>query len=261
MKLSVLIPSRGGRELKRTIEDILEHSEADTEIIVGFDGSMPEGFETFWSPGLKFHHEPEHVGQRAITNKLAYLSTSDYIMKVDAHCSFSQGFDRVMLSEMDDKTILAPLLMSLDGPTWTINGKKSTSRYCFDQNLVMQYDEENGNPETMCLQGSAWMVSRDNYWNWKLGDETLGSWGGQGPELGIKAWLNGGVCKTTRNAYYGHVFREKEEDFPYQRDKAAIKGTTDEIKKRFKNQKIAGLIKKFNYPADWTPEAVENLPL
>ena len=185
-ELSILIPSRNEVWLQKTIEDINLHKEGNTEIL--------------WE-------EDTEMGQRALTNKLARQSTAKYLMKVDAHCSFQQGFDVKMMAEMDERTILAPLMGVLDPIGWTINGKKMVSRYCFGRDFVMRYDVENDNPETMCLQGSAWMIERENYWKWNVCDESLGSWGGQAVELGIAAWLNGGRCKTTRSAYYGHVFR------------------------------------------------------
>lgn len=241
MKLSIVIPSRNEPYLQKTVEDIERNKRADTEVLVGED-IVP-------------------IGQRAMTNQLVRQAKGEYILKVDAHCSFGPGFDAIMLEEMDQTTILAPYLMPLNGDTWVINHHKKTSRYCFDQNLVMQYDQENDEwtPETMCLQGSAFMVHKATYWEWNLGDETLGSWGGQGPELGIKAFLNGGTCKTTKRTYYGHVFRHVDSDFPYDRGADPGKYANQELIKRYKNASIAPLIERFNYPADWTHEAVREL--
>jgi len=241
--ISVVIPSLNEKYLQKTVEDIKRHAEGSIEVLVGDDAV-------------------EKLGQRALTNKLVREAKGKYIMKTDAHCLFSQGFDVELLKVADKKTIVAPYLLRLDAESWQAVPKPSTGSYVFDTNLIFQYGEENNEPitETMCLQGSCFLVDKDTYWEWELGDESLGSWGGQGTELGIKAWLNGGRCVTNKNCYYAHLFREKEDDFPYQRDKAKIKGTTDEVCKRWKNQGIAGLIKKFNYPADWTEESVASLP-
>lgn len=70
-ELSILIPARNEPYLQKTINDILEHSEVDTEIIVGIDG---------WSVELEKHervfvHERKvPIGQRAMTNELAMSS-------------------------------------------------------------------------------------------------------------------------------------------------------------------------------------------
>ena len=230
IELSILIPSRNEPLLQKTIEDIERNKRAATEVL--------------------YEEDTVPIGQRALTNKLARRSQAPYLMKVDAHCSFGPGFDEIMLSEIDDRTILAPQMGVLDPLSWSINGKKMTQRYCFDSNFVMQYDEQNGEKESMCLQGSAWMISAKNYWDWNICDESLGSWGGQAAELGIKAYLNDGVCRSTSNTYYGHVFRHSSEEFPYDRGDNPGKFATEELKRRYFSR-IKGLVEKFNYPADW----------
>jgi len=225
MKLSIIIPARNEQWLDKTVEDINQHAEGDFEVLVGNDVNG--------------------IGQRAMMNVLAKQATGDYIMKTDGHCSFSQGFDVKLLAEMDDKTILAPLLLPLDADNWAINGKKQMAQFVFDDNFVMQHAEGDVG-ETMCLQGSAWVISKENYFGWNVCDESLGSWGGQAAELGIAAWLNGGRCKTTRSAYYGHLFRHKDEEFPYERGEDPGKFATQELKRRYRNdQRIKELRQKF----------------
>lgn len=90
--LSVLIPARAEMFLGRTVEDVLEHSQGDTEIIVVLDGAWPD-------PGLPVHervtviHRPVSIGQRAATNEAARVSDAKYVMKLDAHCGMAPGFD------------------------------------------------------------------------------------------------------------------------------------------------------------------------
>jgi len=237
MKLSILIPSKNEPLLKTTLADIQAHKELDTEVL--------------WM-------EDPGIGQRATTNLLADKATGDYLMKLDAHCSLAQGFDRALLEEMDAQTILAPLLLPLDPPTWAINGKKQMAQFVFDTNLVMQHAEGSAG-ETMCLQGSCFVVAKDTYWKWNLGDLSMPSWGGQGVELGIKAFLNGGTCRTTDKTYYGHVFRHSDTDFPYNRGDNPGKIANQELVRRYKNASLAPLIRKFNLPADWTEQDVHLL--
>lgn len=226
-KLSIVIPSRSEPLLTKTVEDIYNHIEGDTEVL---------------------YMEDDGRGQRALTNELVRRSKADFVMKVDAHCSFGPGFDAIMMEAIDDRTILSPQMGVLEPITWSINGKKMTSRYYFDKDFIMKYDENNDEmePETMCLQGSAWMITRENYWKWNVCDESLGSWGGQAVELGIAAHINGGRCKTTRNTYYGHVFRHSDIEFPYDRGESPGKFATEELKRRYKNDpRIEELSKKF----------------
>ena len=63
--LSVLIPARNELFLKPTVEDVLSHAHADTEIIVIADGGWP-------IEGLPQHervtvvHHPVAIGQRSV---------------------------------------------------------------------------------------------------------------------------------------------------------------------------------------------------
>ena len=117
MDLSILIPARNEMFLGRTIQDILEHIEADTEIIAALDGYWPD-------VGIPQHerltllHFPESIGQRAATNAAARAARGKYVMKVDAHCAFDQGFDRVMIEDMQDDITMAPLMRNLHAFDW-----------------------------------------------------------------------------------------------------------------------------------------------
>ena len=240
--ISVIIPSLNEPYLEKTVADIQQHAVGEIEILVGDDAV-------------------EKLGQRALMNKLARQAKGEYIMKCDAHCSFGPGFDKIMLEDMDDKTIMAPFLLPLDGETWTLSNNRHSS-FVFDTNLVMHHAPNNDElvNETMCLQGSCFLTTTENYWKWNLCDQSYGSWGQQAVELGIQAYLHGGVCKTTKKTYYGHVFRHNEIDFPYKRDNAPGKRANELMKQRFLNKSIAGLIEKFDFPLDWTPEKVNELP-
>lgn len=259
--LSILIPSRNEPYLNQTIKDIFENSKADIEVLVGLDGYDEdiEGRNNLTVLKLK-----ENIGQRAITNELARMARGKYLMKLDAHCSMGYGFDRIMLNDIEDDMILAPYMLVLDADTWTVRNDKRTSQYCFDSNMVMQYQTELERPEmlteTMCLQGSCFMMTKQLYFDLNICDESLGSWGSQAVELGCKAWLSGNRCVTTKNTYYAHLFRTTDADFPYDRGENPGKKSNELITQMYKNEKIAWLIEKFGYPADWTPEKVIRLP-
>lgn len=237
--ITIIIPSKNEKYLKKTILDIDEHAETDVEILF-MDGG----------------------GQREQMNHMAKNARGHYIMKVDAHCSFGPGFDRIMLEDMRENWILAPYLLPLDAEKWKVRFDKKMAGYVFDTELVMQHAENTQDllQETMCLQGSCWMIAKKNYFDWNICDESLGSWGSQAVELGIKAYLNGGACFTTKKTYYGHLFRVDELDFPYDRGHEPGKQSNERMKAMYKNQLIAPMIRKWNYPCDWTEEIVQSLP-
>lgn len=240
MRLSIIIPTSQEKYLENTIEDIKRNAVTDPEIL--------------WQ-------EDDGRGQRALCNLLAGKVQGEYIMKTDAHCSFGPGFDEILLRDIKDNEIVAPFLLPLDAERWVVSHHNKMANYVFDTELVMHHAQtERGMiVETMCLQGSCFMTSKRNWFEWGICDETLGSWGGQGVELGISAWNHQGRCVTNKNTYYGHLFRHQAAEFPYQRDEVKIKQGQELLKQKFLNQSIGWLVKKFNYPVDWTPERVANL--
>jgi glycosyltransferase involved in cell wall biosynthesis len=294
--LSILIPARNEMFLARTIQDIFEHSEANTEVIAVLDGAWAD-------PPLPQHdrvniiYVPESIGQRAATNMAAKLAQGRYLMKVDAHCSFDKGFDRIMIegfAGVGDAVTMAPIMRNLwafdwkcyscgwkkyQGPTperceqcdstnvkrkmmWVGKHNPQSWSYCFDAVPKFQYFEEykhrpgireaakqSGFSETMSLQGSCFMVSREKYWELNLCDESLGSWGNQGIEVACKTWLSGGRVLINHNTWYAHMFRTQGGDFtfPYPQSGREQKKTKAKTWDQFFN----GRWDKQIYPASW----------
>ncbi len=243
--LSIVIPSKNEPYLQQTLDDIERNKVLDTEVL--------------WM-------EDPGIGQRATTDLLVKQAKGEYIMKVDAHCSFGPGFDRILLEDIEPDVILAPYMLVLDAETWTIAKDKRSSNFYFDRNLVMQYADEKQDIlcESMCLQGSCFMLRKELYWELELGN--IPSWGAQGPELGLKGWLSGNRVLTTKNTYYAHMFRTTDADFPYDRGLNPGKEANTQLKELFLNDKwpkakhnIEWLIEKFNRPGDWALSPI--LPL
>lgn len=61
--------------------------------------------------------------------------------------------------------------------------------------------------ETMSLQGSFFMLTREKYWELDICDESWGGWGQQGTEVALKTWLSGGTVMCVRTTWYAHMFR------------------------------------------------------
>lgn len=262
--LSIIIPARNEMFLARTIEDILAHMEGDTEIITVLDGQWAEPVIP-QHPKVTVAYHAESIGQRAACNEAAKLSKAKYIMKVDAHCSFAQGFDRVLMADMQDDWTVVPTMRNLhafdwkcvkcgkrtyQGPTpnncpdcdnttkfirrmvWRAKDNPQSNSYCFDSEPHFQYFKEyNKRPEgqgdlteTMSLQGSCFMLTRDKYFELNICDEAFGSWGSQGIEVAVKTWLSGGRVMVNHKTYYAHMFRTQGGDFgfPYHLPKSKV---------------------------------------
>lgn len=244
--ISIIIPSRNEPYLQQTIHDILSHSEGNIEILVGLDG-IDQDIKSVRGLPLRAFFMPEAIGQRAMMNFLAGQAKGKFIMKVDAHCSFGQGFDTILLETMQDNWIVAPYMLVLDAEKWTIRQDKKSSAYIFKDDYIFNYGVENSEPinETMCLQGSCFMMTKENYFAWNVCDESLGSWGSQGVELGIKAFLNGGKCMTNKMTYYGHMFKTNEEDFLYDRGENPGKHSNELLRKLYPKETLLPLFEKY----------------
>ena len=321
--LSVVIPARKEMFLARTIRDILENMEANTEIIAVLDGE--------WSdPPIPQHdrvnviYVPEAIGQRAATNLGVRLAKGHYIMKCDAHCSFDKGFDRIMLEgfkEVGDNTTMVPIMRNLwafdwkcmtcgkktyQGPTptkpcagikrdktvcgainykrkmiWTGKHNPQSWSYCFDSTPHFQYFEDykhrpgirdnakkTGFSETMSLQGSCFMATREKYWELELCGEDLGSWGNQGIEVAAKTWLSGGRVLVNHRTWYAHMFRTQGGDFsfPYPQSGRGVQKTKKMTWDLFLNGKwdkqiypISWLVERFWPVKGWNDKALADL--
>ena len=303
--------------LARTIEDILENMEADTEIIAVLDGEWADP-PVPMNKNVNIIYVPEAIGQRAATNLGAKLSKAKYVMKVDAHCSFEKGFDRKMIDFMDEHPddTCVPIMRNLwaydwacyhnycgwtkyQGPTpekcekcgksdkirrkmmWVGKRNPSSVSYSFDAEPHFQYFEawkhkepyitdrkERMCTETMSLQGSCFVVSRENYWEYEVCDEKAGSWGNQGIEVALSAWLCGRKVLVNHNTWYAHMFRTQGGDFsfPYDQKGRAVQKTKAIIKDKFWNKKhpkqihpVSWLVEKFWPVNGWTDEDLKKL--
>ena len=98
---------------------------------------------------------------------------------------------------------------------WKPRRGTRNNSYRFNRQLEFKYFQEwkgrnKGKiTETMSLQGSCFMATRENYWKNELCDESWGSWGGQGAEVAIKTWLSGGRVVVNNDTWYAHMFRTR----------------------------------------------------
>jgi glycosyltransferase involved in cell wall biosynthesis len=302
--LSILIPARNEMFLSRTIEDILTNIRGETEIIAVLDGiwsdpGVPD------DQRLSLIYYPESIGQRAATNQAAKLSRAKYLMKCDAHCSFDEGFDVKMMKEMHDNWTMVPLMRNLhafdwvcpddhcryQGPSgpcqecgkktkrdilWRAKRSPQSVSYCFDPTPHFQYFKEYTKrpegkgeiTETMSLQGSCWMLTREKYWDLDICEEKFGSWGSQGIEVACKTWLSGGRVMVNKKTWYAHMFRTQGKDFsfPYHMSKKQQDKAQAYARDLFFNNKwpqqirpLSWLVERFWPVKGWTEKDLKKL--
>jgi len=156
---------------------------------------------------------------------------------------------------------------------WIGKIRPQSNSYSFDSEPHFQYFNEytkrpeykealkTGLTESMSLQGSCFMCTRDKYWELNLCDESLGSWGNQGMEVAVKTWLSGGKVMVNHKTWYAHMFRTQGGDFsfPYKQSGNEVSRTKQKVKDLFFNNKwdkaihpLSWLVEKFAPVPGWT---------
>jgi len=221
--LSVIISARNEIYLQQTIDNILENAEGEIEIIVVLDGywpvqSIPD------DPRIILVHHTESIGQRQAINEAARIAKGKYIMKVDAHCAFDQGFDVKLAADCEYDWIVIPRMYNLDIQTWKPKLHKRTD-YMYitgEEGKLLRAEYFNKHQpnndklidDTMCCMGPGWFMHKDRFWELGGMDEAHGSWGQMGVEVSLKAWLSGGSLKVNKKTWFAHWFRGNI-GFPY----------------------------------------------
>jgi glycosyltransferase involved in cell wall biosynthesis len=296
MDLSILIPARNEEFLGKTIQNILENIEGKTEVIAVCDGYTDPIPELPQDPRVKVIVLPKSIGQRAATNLACKMSTAKYVMKCDAHVAFDKGFDVKMITEMQDDWTMVPTMRNLHAFDWVCrNGHrryqgpsggclecgKSTKKeilwigktspqsngYRFDTDMHFQYwpelakRQEGDIIETMSLQGSCFMLTREKYWELDICSEEFYSWGQQGVEVACKTWLSGGKVMVNKKTWYAHMFRTQGGDFsfPYEQSGKEVVANREKSKELFRDNKWPKAVHDFQWLLDrFNPPGWEN---
>jgi hypothetical protein len=205
-------------------------------------------------------------------------------MKVDAHCSFGQGFDVKMMMDMQDDWTMVPAMHNLHAFDWVCDcgmrryqgpsaacykcGKETrrdmlwrakpspvTTAMCFDRDLKFKYwsgykkRQQGDLVDTMSILGACFMLTREKYLELDICDERHGSWGQMGTEVACKTWLSGGRLVCTKKTWFAHLFRTQGGDFgfPYRLTSGAVERARKHSRALFIDGKWEGA----KYPLEW----------
>ncbi len=306
--LSIIIPARNEMFLTRTIEDILSNIEGNTEIIIILDGNWADPPIKDNPRVTIIHHtesigQRAAMNEAAKLSNAKYLMKCDAHCSFDKGFDV-----KMMAEMHDDWTMVPIMRnlhafdwVCLDGHrryqspsgackecgketkrdiVWIAKTNPQSTSYCFDSEPHFQYFREwkkspqyqeeikSGLTETMSLQGSYFMITRNKYWELNVCDEALGSWGSQGIEVAVKTWLSGGKVMVNHKTWYAHMFRTQGGDFgfPYQLSGHQTEYAKKSVRELFFNNKwpkqkypLSWLVEKFWPVPGWTQEDLDNL--
>lgn len=227
--ISVVLPSRKEKYLKKTIESLILNSKGEIEILPVLDGYELEKDEIILDERVKYIKHKESIGMRAAINSAVREAKGKYIMKLDAHCIVAPNFDEVLVSEHQDNWVQIPRRYRIDEVNWEIDKTRPVVDYehfvwpkKFKPPILKGSNwEERKNQrkdilidDTLTFQGSCWFMTRD----WFMKNNFLHVEGYYGlpqqeaEEIGLTTWLNGGRVVTNKKTWYAH-FRKKERGY------------------------------------------------
>jgi len=248
--VSVVIPARNEKYLQKTIDSILSASRGEIEVIAILDGYWPDP-PIKDDPRIILVHHARSIGQRQGINEGARIAKGKYILKTDGHSMFDEGFDVKLAADCEYDWTVIPRMYNLDVDKWKPKLSKVTDfmwirapyakhkpfrhnywdgpaarEFRKEHKIHKSSDRVKGDIcDVMTGQGACFFMHLDRYWELGGCDEKTGSWGQQGVEMALKAWLSGGSLKVNKKTWFAHYFRGGV-GFPY-----AIKGS-DQVKAR-----------------------------
>jgi len=195
-------------------------------------------------------------------------------MKLDAHCAVGPGFDRILIDNWQPGWTVVPRMYNLDVETWQPkkhkltdymyigwNDKDEMRAQYYSGNLYKQWHTREAEiDETMCCMGPGWFLSKEDFWKQGGCDEEHGSWGQQGVEVALKAWLSGGALMVNKKTWFAHWFRGGGgPGFPYHISQRSIDKARQYSKDLWMGDKwpqakrtLRWLVDKFD-PPGWEP--------
>jgi glycosyltransferase involved in cell wall biosynthesis len=279
--VSIVIPARNERFLGKTIEDLLAKAQGEIEIIPILDGYWPDP-PIVDDPRVVLLHRGKSRGMRNGINSAVAIAKGDYIMKIDAHCMVSEGYDVELAESCEPNWVVIPRRKRLDAENWTIqdvgkpdidyeylsfpdnpsdfggpglNGRIWTERIVERKEIMLD--------ENLSFQGSCWFLPRDYFYKLELMDEAnYGTFWNEAQEIGFKSWLSGGKVMTNKSVWYAHLHKGKKYGRGYNLDYSQLPIGATYTKKWMTNSAwdkqtvpFEDLIERFSplpgWPDDW----------
>lgn len=228
--LTIVIPARNELYLTQTVDDIFANAAGEIEVIIALDDcwNLPLPADR---PNLTILHWGGRRGMRAGINAAAAIGKGKYLMKVDAHCKFSQGFDEVLKKDCAEDWIVIPRRYALDAEAWEVKTDRPVYDYMYlaypaidennqlglhGQNWPERGKERRGREfdidETMSFQGSCWFTRMDYFKRlvYPMDEAGYGMFIGEPNEIGLKAWLSGGRVMVNKHCWYAHLWKGQQ---------------------------------------------------
>jgi hypothetical protein len=174
---------------------------------------------------------------REAINTGVAASRGQYLMRVDEHCMFGPGYDRLWLEGIEDNWIVDARRFFLDPVKWEVMTKppidyekllivtKPGGRRKFSAVDWRSRARERADiliDEKMAFQGSCWVMAK-SWWEKvivRLQTEGYGTHYQDTTEMLFKTWREGGKLMVNKKTWYAHKHREFNRTHNYPGDLA-----------------------------------------
>lgn len=240
IKLSVVIPSWKDPYNKNTVEDLLKNSELGDalEIIVVQDGYYMPAEWIVSDPRVRYVHLGSNRGMRGAINAGIAVARGEYFMRLDEHCAFGKGYDRIMTDSCKENEVMTATRYFLNPKKWEVMNPTEFPPV-YHEKLVIQdmtkHDEDgevDGDivrkfsgqrwpsrdreqidvpvSESLAMQGSMWIAHREFFLKTvgELQTEGYGPAYQDSVEVCMHYWKAGGRLMLNKNTWYAHKHRD-----------------------------------------------------
>lgn len=229
--VSVIIPARNEIFLPQTIDDLCAKAQGPIEVIAILDGYWPKRISE--DKRVHYVHHTKPRGMRAGLNEGVELARGKFVMKLDAHCMVSEGFDVVLARTCQPDWVCVPTRHRLDAENWCINdGNRPPINYQF---IDLSNDGLNGKEwreknldrtldairvaDIISCQGSCYFMHKAHWQAMGLLDEKhYGTFRKDPQEVMFKTWTSGGRCVRVKDAWYAHLHKGRRYGRMYSMD-------------------------------------------
>ena len=200
----------------KTIQDLLAKAEGSFEIINVLDGFWPD-YEMVQDSRVRYVHLGRNRGMREAINAGVRIARGEFLMRVDEHQMFGQGYDKILTDTCEHNWIITARRYFLDPVKWEvmdippvdymdlqIRGGKFTGVERPGNDELIQ--------ESRAMQGSMWAMPH-KWWNDVIGELQTEGYGPHiqdSHEMVFKTWQKGGKLMVNKNTWHAH----KERSFP-----------------------------------------------
>jgi len=218
IRLSVIIPSWKDPLLFKTIRDLLDKSELGDklEIIAVWDGYYPSADLIIQDPRVRYVHLGKNRGMRGAINAGVLVSRGEFLMRVDEHQMFGQGYDRKLTRDCKPNWIMTARRYFLDPVKWEVMKDKGYVDYMKLKisggkftGVSRPGDDSQKIQESQAMQGSMWVIKR-KWWDDVIGELQTEGYGPliqDSHEMVFKTWKAGGKLMVNKNTWHAHKHR------------------------------------------------------